>query len=83
MSQDHVREVGIRDGSIRLGQFLKLADLVDHGSEARPLLAAGTVRVNGETETRRGRQLRPGDEVEVDGAMVRVVAGPVADDLPW
>ena len=52
-----VREVPIRDESIRLGQFLKLADLVDKGSDAKALLAGGVVRVNGEPETRRGRQL--------------------------
>jgi ribosome-associated protein len=57
------RVVPIRDESIRLGQFLKLADLVDHGSEARPLLADGLVTVNGEVETRRGRQLAKGDVI--------------------
>jgi ribosome-associated protein len=51
---------------IRLGQFLKLADLVDAGSDVKPLLADGDVRVNGEVETRRGRQLAPGDVVAVD-----------------
>jgi ribosome-associated protein len=66
------REVPIRDGSIRLGQFLKLADLVDHGSDAKPLLTAGQVLVNGEVETRRGRQLVKGDVVTVAGEDVRV-----------
>ncbi len=56
-------DVPIRDESIRLGQFLKLANLVEHGSEAKTLLAAGLVRVNGEPETRRGRQLVVGDVV--------------------
>ena len=59
------RVVPIRDESIRLGQFLKLADLVDHGSEAKPLLADGLVTVNGQVETRRGRQLAKGDVVEL------------------
>jgi ribosome-associated protein len=59
-------EVPIRDASIRLGQFLKLADLVDTGADVKPLLADGDVRVNGEVETRRGRQLVPGDVVRVD-----------------
>ena len=59
------RVVPIRDESIRLGQFLKLADLVDNGSEARPMLAEGLVTVNGEVETRRGRQLAKGDVVVV------------------
>ena len=63
-----VREVEIRDEMIRLGQFLKLADLVDTGADAKPLIADGLVEVNGEVETRRGRQLRAGDVVVVQGA---------------
>ena len=67
-----MRDVPTRDGTIRLGQFLKLADVVDSGAEVRPLLADGTVRVNGEVETRRGRQLVRGDVVSVAGTEVRV-----------
>ncbi len=67
-----VRDVEIRDESIRLGQFLKLADLVDHGSEAKPLLMQGLVRVNGEVETRRGRQLSKGDLVTLGDESARV-----------
>ncbi len=62
----------IGDESIKLGQFLKLADLVDSGHEAKPLLAAGMVRVNDEVETRRGRQLVPGDVVAIAQKSVRV-----------
>lgn len=62
-------------GMIRLGQFLKLANLVDSGSDARELLLTGVVRVDGEVETRRGRQLVGGEVVEVGGQSVRVVAG--------
>jgi len=49
---------------IRLGQLLKLMGLVDTGGAAREVLASGEVRVNGEVETRRGRQLAVGDTVE-------------------
>jgi ribosome-associated protein len=66
------RDVEIRDESIRLGQFLKLADLVDNGGEAKPLVAEGLVSVNGEVETRRGRQLAKGDVVTVGSESVRV-----------
>jgi ribosome-associated protein len=66
------RTVSIRDASIRLGQLLKLADIIDHGSEARELLIQGDVRVNGEVETRRGRQLVPGDTVTVRGQTVGI-----------
>jgi ribosome-associated protein len=65
-------DVQIREESIRLGQFLKLADLVDSGADAKGVLAEGLVRVNGEVETRRGRQLVRGDVVEHAGRRVRV-----------
>ncbi|MFC0715762.1 RNA-binding S4 domain-containing protein [Cellulomonas biazotea] len=58
--------VPIADDSIRLGQFLKLADLAETGAQARELLDDGAVSVNGEPEARRGRQLVRGDRVEVD-----------------
>ncbi|MCF4123299.1 RNA-binding S4 domain-containing protein [Antribacter sp. KLBMP9083] len=64
MSQQPV-PVPIRDDVIRLGQFLKLADLAESGTQARDLVADGEVRVNGEVETRRGRQLVKGDLVAV------------------
>ena len=68
------REVPIRGGSIRLGQFLKLADLIDDGADAKPLMIQGLVAVNGETETRRGRQLSPGDLITLGEESVRVSA---------
>lgn len=58
--------VPITDDSIRLGQFLKLADLAETGAHARELLDDGAVVVNGEPESRRGRQLVRGDRVDVD-----------------
>ena len=67
-----MREVIIRDGTIRLGQFLKLAGLADTGADARVLLDLGEVEVNGEPESRRGRQLRPGDVIAVGETSVRV-----------
>jgi ribosome-associated protein len=67
-----VREIAIRGEMIRLGQLLKLADLVEVGSDAKLLLEQGLVTVNGEVETRRGRQLRRGDVVAVEDASVRI-----------
>ena len=64
-------DVRISDESIKLGQFLKLADLVESGSAAKPLLAGGMVRVNDVVETRRGRQLVDGDVVAVAHRSVR------------
>lgn len=67
-----MNDVPIRDESIRLGQFLKLANLIDSGADAKAVIGDGMVRVNGEVETRRGRQLRPGDTVTFEGRSARV-----------
>ena len=82
MSPDAV-DVPIKDEMIRLGQFLKLANLVESGSDAKALLAGGVVRVNGEPETRRGRQLVNGDLVTVAANSARVADGSTPDDFPW
>lgn len=75
MGQDgRVRDVEIRDGTIRLGQLLKLAGVIDNGSEARGLLDERLVRVNGDVETRRGRQLHAGDEVAVGDDRIRLTS---------
>jgi ribosome-associated protein len=65
-----VRTVRLRPGedTIRLGQLLKLADLVGTGAEVKDVLVSGVVRVNGEPEERRGRQLHRGDVVSVEGS---------------
>ncbi|MGJ4050188.1 RNA-binding S4 domain-containing protein [Corynebacterium macclintockiae] len=71
-------EVSIRDSEIKLGQFIKLANLVETGGEAKEVIAAGAVQVNGEVDTRRGKTLRPGDEVTlVDAETGDVLAGAV------
>jgi ribosome-associated protein len=67
-----MRDVTIREDGIRLGQFLKLAGVSDSGGETKSRIAAGEVRVNGEVDTRRGRQLRRGDVVTIDGDQIRV-----------
>ena len=67
-----IRDIATRDDAIRLGQFLKLADVVAAGSDAKMLLAEGAVSVNGEPETRRGRQLVKGDVVTVGEQRLRV-----------
>jgi ribosome-associated protein len=67
-------EVQIRGDMIRLGQLLKLAGVIDSSGEAKAFLAAVPVTVNGEPESRRGRQLHPGDEVIAGEEMLRVVA---------
>lgn len=73
-----IDDVPIRDSMIRLGQLLKLSNLVEDGVEAAELIKNGLVKVNGEIEDRRGRQMHNGDTVSVNGQTVRVVA-PKAD----
>jgi len=65
-------ELPIVGESIRLGQFLKLANVVDSGAEAKALLAEEAVTVNGDVETRRGRQLSRGDRVGIRGQEIAV-----------
>ena len=64
-----MRTIDLRPGedSIRLGQLLKLVDAVPTGAQVKDVLLSGAVRVNGEPEDRRGRQLRRGDVVTVEG----------------
>ncbi len=65
-----VERVPVRDGSIRLGQLLKLASLVQDGSMARMVIENGEVTVDGRTVLRRGTQVRPGQVVGYDGRRV-------------
>jgi ribosome-associated protein len=70
-----VEDVEVTGEVIALGQLLKYAGVAATGGEARLLLEDGLVRVNGEPEARRGRKLRDGDVVAVEGgAELRVVA---------
>lgn len=73
MGEIAVVEVPVRGEFIRLDQFLKLAGAAEGGGEAKVRIQAGEVRVNGETERRRGRKLRLGDEVAAGGREYRVI----------
>lgn len=73
-----MREIQITGQGIRLGQLLKLAGVVDSGSDVKLLLAHEAVLVNGEQESRRGRQLSLGDTVLVNGEELRLVPAPPA-----
>jgi ribosome-associated protein len=68
-----VADVEISDESIPLGSFLKLAGVIESGGDAKQRIANGEVAVNGELETRRGRKLRRGDLVELDGEVLRII----------
>jgi len=71
-----VQEIQIRGEGIRLGQLLKLAGIVDSGSEVKMLLAAEPAIVNGAPEARRGRQLADGDVVVAGGQEILIRAQP-------
>lgn len=63
----------LKDEFIKLGQVLKAAGLVGSGVDAKFVIQEGMVLVNGETETRRGKKIYPGDIVEFEGNQVKVV----------
>lgn len=81
--EDPIDDVPIKDDVIRLGQFLKLANLVESGADAKRVIAEGEVLVAGEVERRRGRQLRAGDVVEHAGRRARVTQDDGEIDVPW
>lgn len=72
MSEPH--DVQIRDESIKLGQLLKLANLVEDGGEARVVITEGLVTVDGEVDTRRSAQIKIGSIVCLEDECVRVVS---------
>jgi len=72
---DHAGKVDGSERTIQLDQLLKREGLVGTGGEAKHSIQGGLVEVNGETETRRKRKLRPGDVVRFRNEEV------VVDDL--
>ncbi len=67
-----MQSIKIKDDFIKLGQAMKLADLVGDGVEAKFVIQDGQVTVNGEVDTRRGRKLVPGDRFAYNGIEVKV-----------
>ena len=66
-------ELRIRDEFIKLEQAIKAAGLVENGAEAKEVVQAGEVKVNGEADTRRGRKCVPGDVIEFRGETITIV----------
>jgi ribosome-associated protein len=62
-----VKSIGISTEYITLGQFLKLAECIGTGGEVKHFLQEKKVLINEEPDNRRGRKLRVGDQVEVEG----------------
>lgn len=67
-----MQSVHLRDEFIKLGQVLKAAGLVESGVEAKEVIQDGLVKVNGETDTRRGRKLYAGDIVTYNGEEIKI-----------
>lgn len=68
-----MKEVSIRTEYIELGKFLKLADCISTGGQAKFFLQETVIHINGDVDNRRGRKLYPGDKVEVEGCGTFVV----------
>ena len=60
-------EIVINTDYITLGQFLKLADIIQSGGEAKSFLAKNEVEIDGISDNRRGRKLRGGEIIEILG----------------
>ena len=69
MGNDETQHLAIRSEYITLGQLLKITGTISTGGEAKFYLADTPVLVNGDDEQRRGRKLRPGDCVKIDGGL--------------
>lgn len=67
-----MEEISINTEYIKLDAFLKFAGAVETGGEAKERIQAGEVSVNGEACTMRGKKLRPGDTVRLDGREYKV-----------
>lgn len=61
------KKVQINSEYITLGQFLKLAEIIDSGGMAKWFLSEHEIIVNGEEDNRRGRKLRSGDQIDIPG----------------
>ncbi|MGO9754918.1 MAG: RNA-binding S4 domain-containing protein [Solirubrobacteraceae bacterium] len=72
-------DVRIRGQTIRLGQLLKLAGMIDSGAEIKAFLAIEPVWVNGQREARRGRQLHLDDVVRVGDRQLRLTSADFGD----
>lgn len=68
-----MREIQIQSEFIKLDALLKFANLVSSGGEAKIHISEGEVLVNGEPCLMRGKKLRPGDTVTLDGETVKII----------
>jgi S4 domain protein YaaA len=67
-----MKNIGISTEYIKLDQFLKLAGIIGSGGESRDFIAQKKIIVNGELESRRGKKLRDGDIIDIDGFTYKI-----------
>ncbi|MBQ1567116.1 MAG: S4 domain-containing protein YaaA [Erysipelotrichaceae bacterium] len=67
-----IKNILIDSEFITIGQFLKIADIISSGGEAKSFLAENMILVNGEEDRRRGRKLYKDDIVEIDRKQYRI-----------
>ena len=68
-----MEEILINTPYVTLGQFLKLADIIRSGGEAKLYLANKKVLINDEEDNRRGRKLKDGDIIEIKEKTYRII----------
>ena len=68
-----MEQIKIKDDFIKLGQAMKLAGMVSSGVDAKMIIQDGLVKVNNETETRRGKKLVEGDIISYEGNEVKII----------
>ena len=67
-----IKEIKIESEYITLGQFLKVADIISSGGEAKTFLACNRILINNEEDNRRGRKLYKDDIVQIDGKRYKI-----------
>ena len=67
-----IKEIKIESEYITLGQFLKVADIISSGGEAKTFLACNRILINNEEDNRRGRKLYKDDVIEIDGKHYKI-----------
>ena len=67
-----IKEIKIESEYITLGQFLKIADIISSGGEAKAFLACNRILINNEEDNRRGRKLYKDDVIEIDGKHYKI-----------
>ncbi|MCQ6276643.1 S4 domain-containing protein YaaA [Bacillus sp. V3B] len=70
-----MKTIKIQTEYITLGQFLKVVNVISSGGMAKWFLSEYKIHINGEQDQRRGRKLRSGDKIEIDGHSTYILIG--------